>query len=70
MENTLTQLIEALTIFNKYIPDLKWPTGCGHDTLYIRCDPSDVSGEDIKRLDELGFVVSDEDCFCSYDFGS
>lgn len=69
MEN----LIKALQILLKYgNPDS--PTHCEHDVMYIcGIDPDDVSVEDIKELNELGFFVSDdtgEPQFQSYKFGS
>lgn len=65
MEN----LIKALQIFLKYgNPDN--PTHCEHDCLWIcGIDPSDVSEEDIEKLDELGFFIED-DAFKSYRYGS
>lgn len=68
----MDELIEALTIFKKYAPDCKFPTNCWHDTMGVPVvDPEDVSEEDTKRLDELGFFVcSDLGTFISYRFGS
>jgi len=67
----MQDLIEALMIFAKYT-NTKYPTHCEHDTLII-CDvnPDDVTPENMKRLEELEFFVSDEydDCFVSYRFG-
>jgi len=65
----LSELIEALNIFLKY-GDISDPTYCEHDELTVCVDPSDVSEEDIKKLDELGFFASDEQCFKSFRFGS
>ncbi len=69
----LSELIEALQIFQKYgNPDSPWH--CEHDVLQIcGIEPKDVSDEDIKRLEELGFDVENpygEECFQSYKFGS
>ncbi len=67
----MKDLIEALTIFLKYgNPD--HPTNCSHDELTIvGIEPSDVSAEDKKRLEELGFNINvREDCFYSYRYGS
>lgn len=64
----LSGLIEALNIFLKY-GDLEYPTQCEHDELTVFVDPSMVSEEDIRRLDELGFTA-DEDCFKSSLYGS
>lgn len=67
------ELIEALEIFSKYYQG-NYPTHCEHDVLMIAgVDPDDVSEEDTKRLDELGFFISDEygdKGFQSFRFGS
>jgi hypothetical protein len=66
-------LIEALIILAKYArPDR--PTYCEHDVLFIspEISPILVSDEDINKLEELGFFVTDEDgeeCFKSHRFG-
>jgi hypothetical protein len=67
----MKQLIEALTILLKY-GDPSYPTHCEHDELTIcGINPADVSKEDIKQLDKLGFFVSKSDkCFKSFRFGS
>jgi hypothetical protein len=66
-------LIEALTILLKY-GNPRNPTHCEHDELTIcGIDPKKVSDEDTKRLDKLGFFVSDEGGtahFKSFRFGS
>jgi hypothetical protein len=68
---SITELIEAFTIFKKY-DDVSYPTSCDHDVLYVcGISPSIVSEEDIARLDELGFIAShDDDNFYSYRYGS
>lgn len=67
-------LIEAFTIFAKYIPDSEYPTICEHDEMIVLCDPELVSSEeDIARLEELGFspaCIEGENCFRSYRYGS
>lgn len=69
----MSDLIEALQILLKYgNPD--YPTNCDVDVLMINeiC-PEDVSDEDKKKLEELGFFVSNaygEEIFMSYKFGS
>lgn len=65
----MEQLIKALQIFLKYgNPD--YPTHCEHDEMYIcGIDPDDVSEEDKKELDKLGFII-DEEHFKSFKFGS
>lgn len=68
----MKELIEALQIFQKY-KDIDYPTHCEHDVMYINQEitKDDISPEDIKRLDELGFNWSDsDDMFISYKFGS
>lgn len=69
----LSELIEALQIFQKYgNPDS--PCHCEHDILVIcGIEPKDVSDEDTVKLDKLGFFISDEygeEYFASYKFGS
>lgn len=69
----MKDLIEALTILAKYMdPEERWPTYCGHDVLHVcHIEPEDVSEEDTKRLDELGFFPDeDEGGFMSFRFGS
>ena len=68
----MSDLIEALQIFLKY-GNPQHPTNCSHDQLTIcSIDASQVSEDDKKRLDELGFFVSEEyeDTFISFRFGS
>lgn len=69
----MKNIIEALQIFLKYgNPD--YPTHCEHDVLtVVGIDPDDVSDEDKARLEDLGFIVSDEygdPMFRSYRYGS
>jgi hypothetical protein len=72
----MKDLIEALTILLKY-GDPANPLNCNHDEVIIcGIDPKDVSDEDKKKLDDLGFFVSDgegyadETWFMSHRFGS
>ena len=67
----MEDLIKALNIFLKY-GNPNYPTHCEQDTLYIcGIESCDVSEEDIKTLDDLGFFVSDEEGgFISFKFGS
>ena len=68
----MEDLIKALQIFLKYGNPYA-PTHCEHDIMYISSDimPDDVSPEDIKALDELGFHIDDEfGGFASYRYGS
>jgi len=70
---SLSGLIEALTILKKYGDPIR-PTYCEHDILSIcGIDPKDVSKDDKRKLDELGFFVSreyGEDAFHSFRYGS
>ena len=69
----MNYLIAALTILLKY-GDPRNPTHCEHDELFIcGIDPAMVSEADKKRLDELGFFVTEqygEKQFMSVRFGS
>lgn len=66
----MKDLIEALQVFIKYV-DLDYPTNCTHDLLFVDCKPEMVSEEDIKKLDELGFFIMEDDHgFGSFRFGS
>ena len=63
-------LIEALQIFAKYT-DEKWPSWCERDEFHICVEPENVSEEDTKRLNELGFFPEENGYgFCSFRFGS
>jgi hypothetical protein len=69
----MKDLIKALQILLKYANDDYGPTHCEHDMLYVGCniDIEKVTGEDVTKLDELGFLWDDDhDCFISYRFGS
>lgn len=66
----VTDLIAALTIFAKYIPDKKYPTTCEHDELYVHCNPDIVSDDDVRELRGLGFYRSEVGNFVSTRFGS
>lgn len=69
----MDDLIKALQILLQY-GNPYWPFHCEHDLLTIcGINPSQVSDEDKKTLDELGFFVSDEygdEAFHSHRFGS
>lgn len=67
----MKKLIEALTIFAKY-RDLAYPTCCEHDTLYVvGITYDEVSAEDRKQLEELGFTYADAiDVWQSFKYGS
>ena len=66
----MEDLIKALQILLKYgNPDS--PTICEHEVMYIAgVDASEVSKEDIKELERLGFKAYYDDQFQSYRFGS
>lgn len=54
----MKDLIEALQIFMKYCGDVKYPTVCEREELFVNCvTPEQVSEEDLKRLDKLGFSL-------------
>ena len=67
----MDDLIKALQIIRKYTDDIRNPTNCAHDTLYLCVDPGLIPDKEIQILDDLGFFVSEEnECFISYRFGS
>jgi len=71
-EKKMKDLIEALTIFQKYLDgeDNRFPTKCENDEMRILdVDPKDVSPQDHIRLDALGFYVTG-DGYMSHRFGS
>lgn len=67
----MNRLIEALQIFAKY-KDLKYPTMCDHDILYIvGIAKNTISAEDQKRLKKLDFFwEEDSGCWISHHFGA
>lgn len=67
----MDDLITALQIFRKY-GNPAWPTHCEHDKMYVSIDPADVTDEDKKELERLGFSPDYEisELFSSYKFGS
>ena len=66
----MEDLIKALQILLKY-DNPTHPTHCEHDILNVDISADNVSEEDIKKLDDLGFFVDEEDnTFSSYKFGS
>lgn len=75
--NDIDSLIEAFTIFKKYLTPGTYkhecPTHCDHGVMQVGVDPNVVSDEDKKRLDQLSFFGSKEGGdwhFRSYHFGS
>lgn len=70
MNNTLSALIEALTLLSHY-DDPSYPTRCEREILYVFVDPSLVTAEDLDRLSDLGFNACPADgCFYSHRFGN
>ena len=68
----MEDLIKALNILLKY-GNPSHPFHCEHDTLYIwGIEPSEVSEDDLKSLEELGFFVSEDvdDGIMSFKYGS
>ena len=69
----MEDLIKSLQIFSKYITDdygRENPTTCEHDMLFVNCvHPEQVSNEDKKELETLGFVPYEDFAFVSYRFG-
>lgn len=67
----MKKLIEAFQIFAKYSDD-EFPTHCEHDVMHVPVvNSSDVSKEDLERLEELGFRPDTEiGGFKSYKYGS
>jgi len=74
LELIMDDLIEALTIFKKYIKeDAYAPTHCEHDVFMVCAGIREdaVSAEDTERLEELGFSWDESyDCWSSFRFGS
>ena len=66
----MEDLIKALQIFSKYV-DTDYPTCCEHDVLYVpTVEYAEVSEEDRKELERLGFFESEFGSFKSYRYGS
>ena len=73
----MSDLIEALQILLKY-GNPEYPTQCGHDELTINPEIyyGDVSPENRKKLEEVGFFIGyldgeeSESAFQSFRFGS
>jgi hypothetical protein len=68
----MNDLIEALQIFATYCGNIDNPTYCDSNELRImEVNPEDVSKKDIKRLQQLGFIIDEGDgCFYSHRFGN
>ena len=66
----MDDLIKALQILLKY-GNPSHPTDCQHDILRVYIENENVSDEDVKELESLGFNKDEEfGCFYSYRFGS
>jgi hypothetical protein len=63
-------LIEGLTLLAKHQNNDLSPFNCQHDELTVMADPAAFTGEEIARLEELGFNAGTEGTFCSFRFGS
>ena len=75
-DKLMDDLIEALKIFRECMgEDVRCPTHCEHDVLYVDCRPELVSLGSAQRLDQLGFIRGSEEDgtengFISFRFGS
>lgn len=65
--DTYAGYIEAFQIFAKYAPDDTYVLQPAHDVVYSGPDPSLVSADDLKRLEELGWSP-ENDTGCFYKF--
>lgn len=65
----MEELIEALTIMLKH-GNVSYPTHCQHDELHIYPNSMDFTDDEMKRLDELGFMPNGCDGFMSFKYGS
>lgn len=62
----IKDVIRGLQILSKYLPENEFLGGADHDIIYV-CDPVEVSEEDAKELNELGFFLSDyHDCWAMH----
>jgi phenylpropionate dioxygenase-like ring-hydroxylating dioxygenase large terminal subunit len=65
----MDDLIQALQILRKY-GNQQYPTNCEHGSLWVNIENEDVSEEDVKTLDKLGFIKDEEyGGFVSFRFG-
>lgn len=66
----MNDLIRALTIFEKYMPNTKWPTHCEHDVLLVLA-PEGLTKEDREEVERLSFNWDESrEGWRSYRFGS
>jgi len=54
----MEDLLRAFQVFRKYT-SYRRPTTCEHDVLYVLVKAEEVSTEDIKTLENLGFDVDE-----------
>lgn len=69
----MEDFIKALQIFNKYADDYhkQYPFCCDHDCIVFNgAGKDDVSEEDLKELERLGWFPYEDFGFISYKFGS
>lgn len=62
-------LKKAIELFSQHPGSKISPFHCEHDELWVMCDPTEFTEEELEDLKELGFIVS-EDSFMSHRFGS
>lgn len=60
MARSIKEWNETLVIFEKYSSGDKVIAGAEHDCIYAGLNPDEVTEADIKALDDLGWIV-DED---------
>ena len=62
----MKELIEAFTIFEKYISEKnkQCPIGCSLGFLYVYVHPNNISNEDKTRLYDLGFSIDGDRFVC------
>lgn len=67
---TYKDFIEALTILSNYESTglaSSLNMSAEHDIIYIGPDPDEVSEEDTRRLEELGFLADENsECFSRF----
>lgn len=63
----MEEFIKAITFLSKFIDkNRKYPISCEHDVLYVwGVNFDNMTAEDVRKLDELGFGVGHDD-----DYGS
>lgn len=71
MPEAWRDLLEGITILARHPGNEVSPLHCEHDELSVMADPAEFTGEELIRLDELGFSPNDGDeTFYSFRFGS